>query len=98
LGDAEEFCNYQLFRSPKNKFNYNLLKRWNYDYATDMYDTLDDLVPAHFAITMDNRKSVIFIRSLHWPGMQFYHKIDSKLFGFFYIGDGEKNFDILFME
>ena len=37
------------------------------------------------------------VRSLQWPGYQFYHKLNSNKFGAVYIGDGLKNLEIHFI-
>jgi radial spoke head protein 9 len=97
--DAQSFTNYQLFRAPRNRYNYNLLKRQHYNYATDFFDTLDDVLPVNksFAIRLDRNKEVVFLKSLHWPGMNFFHKCSTAVHGFRYMGDGIKNMDLLFM-
>ena len=37
------------------------------------------------------------IRSLSWPGFQFYHKLHSAKFGNVYMGDGLKNQEVHFI-
>lgn len=97
--DAVDMDNYQLFRCPKNKWNSNLLTRQDYNYATDFLDTADRIVPEKetFSITMENDKSIVFVKSLFWPGMVMFHKCGTAKHGFCYFGNGRKNLDLLFM-
>ena len=97
--EAKEIINYQLYRMPRNKWNANLIKRQCYNYTTDFFDTVDSLVPAEnsFSITTNRDNHIVFVKSLHWPGMFFFHKLMSKKHGFVYFGDAKKNYDILFM-
>ena len=37
------------------------------------------------------------VRSLQWPGYQFFHTLESSRFGAMYIGDGLKNLEIHFI-
>lgn len=96
---ATKLFNYQLYRMPREKWNYNLLKRQNYNYPTDFFDTIDSIIPEDktFALSIEKDRGIVFLKSLFWPGMSFYHKCNSKKHGFYYFGDGRKNLDILFM-
>lgn len=96
---AIEMDNYQMFRVPKNKWNSNLLKKQDYNYATDLFDTANDIVPEKktFSITLDNDQLIVFVKSLYWPGMIMFHKCLSDRHGFCYFGNGRKNMDLLFM-
>lgn len=95
LTESSDPTNFQLYRDPKMNLNQNLLKRKHYNYPTDFYDTMDCLVPSEMSFTKNQR--TIFMKSLLWPGMTFYHKLDSEKHGFMYFGDGFKNLDLLFM-
>lgn len=96
--EAKLLSNYQYFREPKNKFNYNLMKRSQFNYSIDFLDTMDDLLPLtnSVAINFERNKDIVLLKSLHWPGMCCYHEMESGTFGFYYIGSGQKNLDILF--
>lgn len=96
---AAKIDQYQLYRQPQNKWNSNLLRQSDYNYNTDIFDTVDSIVPSEqaFALTIENDRGVVVIRSLFWPGMVFVHKCRSRKHGFAYFGDGRKNLDILFM-
>lgn len=99
LSESSDSTNFQLYRDPKMNLNQNLLKRHHYNYTTDFYDTIDCIVPDEksFSRTLTENQKVIIMKSLQWPGMTFYHKINSKKHGFMYFGDGLKNMDLLFM-
>lgn len=47
--------------------------------------------------TVQRRTDYIHIRSLKWPGYQFYHKQNTNNFGGMYIGDGLKNLELHFI-
>lgn len=97
--EANDITNFQLYRLPKNDYNSNLLKRQDYNYPIDFFDTLDslDLDEKCFSKIIDEHHNIIFMRSLEWLGMVFYHKLGTKNHGFIYNGDGKKNLDLLFM-
>lgn len=95
--EASEMKNFQMFRQPQFNLNFNLTKREDYNYQTDFFDTIDDLIPSKcFAFNINDR-DVCLIRSLIWPGMTFFHKLNTMHQGFFYFGNGRKNLDILMM-
>lgn len=97
--EAVNMSNYQLYRLPREKWNYNLLKRQNYNYPTDFLDTIDNIIPEKnsYSTVIEKYNEIIFLLSLHYVGMIFYHKLHTKLHGFCYFGNGKKNFDLLFM-
>lgn len=97
--DACLLSSYQMFREPRQKFNFNLLKRNRFNYTTDFLDTVDDLIPLNesFSINLENNNQVVVFKSLHWPGMICYHQVNSNCYGFIYIGNGKKNLDVLLM-
>lgn len=45
----------------------------------------------------NERGDTMLIRSLNWPGYQFYHKKATNQFGGIYIGDGLKNQEVHFI-
>lgn len=97
---ANDLRNFQLYRRPKREnMKENLLKRKDYNYPTDFFDTLDscELHDKCFSKVIEIQHNIVFIRSLQWLGMYFYHKLDTERHGFWYFGDGKKNLDLLFM-
>jgi len=47
--------------------------------------------------TLQKRTDYVHVRSLKWPGYQFYHKQSTNKFGGMYIGDGLKNLELHFI-
>ncbi|XP_017116821.1 radial spoke head protein 9 homolog [Drosophila elegans] len=90
---------YQLYRLPRNDLKVNLAKRSDYNYAIDFLDTIDCVIPLgqSFALNMQRNERLVIIKSCLWMGMTFFHKMNSHKHGFLYLGDGKKNFDLLFM-
>lgn len=99
LTDGSKFENYLLYRNPREKWNANLLKKINYNYSVDIFDSTDIIVPREqsFCLTIEQDPIIVFIKSLHWPGMVFFHKCRTEQHGFCYFGDARKNLDLLFM-
>lgn len=97
--EAASLTNFVLYRTPQNSWNANLLKKPDYNYSKDIFDTTDAIQPGNrtFALNVDNERGLVLIRSLFWPGMLFFHKFNSRKHGFCYFGDGRKNMDLLFM-
>lgn len=50
-----------------------------------------------WALQLDERCEQVMVRSLQWPGYQFFHRLNSNGFGAIYVGDGLKNLDIHFI-
>lgn len=97
---ATDLTNYQLYRTPHHDLNENLLKRPCYNYTTDFLDTLDAVQPPpqhSNVVSLDRYDEVVYIKSVLWPGMLFFHKCKTKTHGFVYFGNGRKNADLLFM-
>lgn len=97
--EASKIDNFQLYRTPLHKWNANLLKKRDYNYATDIFDTIDSIVPEEksFSLSLDSERGLVVLKSLFWPGMMFFHKCRSRKHGFCYFGEGKKNMDLLFM-
>ncbi|CRK89247.1 CLUMA_CG003006, isoform A [Clunio marinus] len=92
--EAENLKNFQHFRTPINGCNQNLLKREDYNYQTDFFDTIDD--DNSFSAKINDR-NIGLIRSLKYPGMISFHKLNSMYQGFVYLGNGQENLDWQFM-
>lgn len=95
--EASDMKNFQLFRHPINNGNFNLAKHDDYNYQTDFFDTIDDLIPEKCFSCQINDRDMCLIRALNWTGVSFFHKLNSSRFGFFYFGNGIKDLDLLFM-
>ncbi|XP_058985636.1 radial spoke head protein 9 homolog [Musca domestica] len=96
---CEDLSYYQHFRLPRNYLKENLSKRSDYNYPIDFLDSIENLVPKgySFSINVQRNERIVVIKSSLWLGMTFFHKINSRKHGFLYIGDGKKNYDLLFM-
>lgn len=96
---VENVSNYQILRLPRNDLKHNLLKRSDYNYAIDFLDCIADVIPLRqaFSLNLMRNEHLIIIKSCLWPGMTFFHKLNSRKHGFLYFGDGKKNYDLLFM-
>ncbi|XP_065095218.1 radial spoke head protein 9 homolog [Ochlerotatus camptorhynchus] len=98
--ESIRMVNYQHFRKPINDVRENLLKREDCSYFVDVFDSAaDGAIPKekNFVVTRDRERDVFVLKSLYWPGMNNFHRVNSSVFGFFYFGDGNKNWDLLFM-
>ncbi|XP_058460421.1 radial spoke head protein 9 homolog [Malaya genurostris] len=98
INDSLKLHNYHHFRKPIGEPGKNLLKRDDCNYFLDVFDSADDVIPKEhsFAVTRDPQRDVFMLKSLHWPGMTSFHRANSDVYGFFYFGDGRKNWDLLF--
>uniref|UniRef100_A0A0A1X3V5 Radial spoke head protein 9 homolog n=1 Tax=Zeugodacus cucurbitae TaxID=28588 RepID=A0A0A1X3V5_ZEUCU len=96
---VENISNYQILRLPRNDLKHNLLKRSDYNYAVDFLDCIADVIPLRqaFSLNLMRNERLVVIKSCLWPGMTFFHKLNSRKHGFLYFGDGKKNYDLLFM-
>lgn len=96
---CEDLSYYHIYRLPRNDLKRNLSKRSDYNYPIDFLDSIDDIIPkgGAFAFNLQRNDRLIIIKSCHWLGMTFFHKINSHKYGFLYLGDGKKNHDLLFM-
>lgn len=56
-----------------------------------------DLPKGTWNLQKCSRGETVHVRSLMWPGYNFYHTIGSRQFGAMYVGDGLKNTDIHFI-
>ena len=57
----------------------------------------EDQPRGSWTLQKDERQESVMVRSLSWPGYNFFHKLNSNRFGAVYIGDGLKNLEIHFI-
>lgn len=97
--EAFDLINYQLLRQPKTSCAENLIKRPDYNYSTDTFDTIATVLPEGqcFSVNIDGDSGLSVVKSMYWPGMVFFHKLQMNAHGFCYIGNGLRNHDLLFM-
>ncbi|KAM7351403.1 radial spoke head protein 9 [Cochliomyia hominivorax] len=96
---CEDISYYQIYRLPRNDLEMNLSIRTDYNYPIDFMDSLECVIPkgTAFSLNLHYNKRLIIIKSCIWPGMTFFHKINSYKNGFLYFGNGKKNYDLMFM-
>lgn len=96
---CEDLSYYQIFRLPRNDPKANIAKRCDYNYPVDFLDAIDSVKPNNqsFSLLLHRSERLVVIKSCIWLGMTFFHKLNSHKWGFLYLGDGKKNYDILFM-
>ncbi|XP_058116558.1 radial spoke head protein 9 homolog [Anopheles ziemanni] len=98
-----ELCalsNYQHFRQPERAAEENLRGRAECDLPLDVFDRPEvDVLPEgkSFALRVDDTGTIATWSSLYWIGLVNYHRADRNVYGFFYAGDGRKNWDLPFM-
>lgn len=56
-----------------------------------------DMPKGTWSLKLDSTVGVVTVENLLFPGSFFFHKLQSSLFGQFYIGDGRRNVDLCFM-
>lgn len=97
--EAKDVNNYQLLRSPKIQWNRNVLERPDINYYVDFLDTPDSILPldCSYSVSYDSGDEIVYIHSLLWMGMHFFHECETQKHGFMYFGNGRKNADLMFM-
>ncbi|XP_012253444.1 radial spoke head protein 9 homolog [Athalia rosae] len=96
--DARHLKSFLHGRLPHEKWNTNLLTRSDYNYAIDFLDTIDrDIPEGCWNLQLVQGCCTVILHSLFWPGMIFYHTLNSPHYGSLYVGNGKKNLDVPFM-
>ena len=96
--DGLRLDNYLHFRNVQDE-----AKRAELDLPTAPFNSRflesisDDQPQGAWALQLDERRNQVMVRSLQWPGYQFFHRLNSNSFGAVYIGDGLKNLEIHFI-
>ena len=90
--DAGSLACYQHFRNVQHDDKKALLDKSDAPFHKDVLDPIEgDQPKGCWSLQMDERCERAMLRSLAWPGFQFFHKVGSNKFGNVYIGDGLKN-------
>lgn len=91
-------CHYSHFRMPVHKDKVDMNNRNEGVYNNDFLDSIvDDLPKGTWSVMKDTSGTVCVLRSKMWPGFSFYHKVNTDLYGSFYVGNGCKALDMPFM-
>ncbi|KAF0984503.1 hypothetical protein FDP41_000402 [Naegleria fowleri] len=95
---AAKLYNFVHLRLPVDKTLENIVAQQFIDKNLDFADSIDDDIPyGCWTIQYEELLNVVVVRSLMWPGYVFYHRLQSQVFGGYYIGTGLKNVDLCFM-
>ena len=90
--------NYMHFRNVQSEAKKRLLETPEAPFVNNFLENISrDKPQGCWSLQQDERHQSVTIRSLSWPGYQFFHKIASNKFGGMYIGDGLKNAEVHFI-
>ncbi|XP_035786937.1 radial spoke head protein 9 homolog [Anopheles albimanus] len=99
-GQLGDLANYQHFRLPERDVEENLGGRpSDCILSMDVFDRIEDVVPRgrSFSLRVDDSGRFATCSSLWWLGAVSFHKANAgDLCGFYYRGDGRKNWDLPF--
>ena len=94
---AGKIESYMHFRQPVTLLKKSPLERARIDQSLDFMDTIaDDIPKGCWSIQYQNGSSAVVLRSLIWPGFTFFHTPNSSLYGHVYVGNGQRNNDLIF--
>lgn len=95
---ARSLENYLHFRNVQTREKKALLEQSDAPFRTDILEPIvTDTPRGCWSLQMDEVGATVLIRSLSWPGFQFFHRINSPKFGNVYIGDGLKDLEVQFL-
>lgn len=98
IDESAKLSNYMHMREGIKIKEKTLLQKSNLNKAIDFMDTIDEDIPkGTWSIQFERGSGLVIIKSLQWIGYVFYYKPETKNFGSIYVGNGQKNKDILFM-
>jgi radial spoke head protein 9 len=67
-------------------------------FRGDFLDSIgSDRPKGTWSIQSDSSKTEVTLRSMLWPGFIAYHRANSGIFGYCYMGNGIKNEDLPFL-
>jgi radial spoke head protein 9 len=90
--DASNLSSYQHFRNVQHDDKKALLDKSDAPFHKDVLDPIEgDQPKGCWSLQMDERAERTVLRSLSWPGFQFFHRVGSNKFGNVYIGNGLKD-------
>ncbi|CAH0559919.1 unnamed protein product [Brassicogethes aeneus] len=96
--ESREIKTFLHYRNPTQKWNTNLLTRDDYNYALDFLDPADmDIPEGCFMHHLVAGNTIVLIKPMYWPGMIFFHYIQTNRYGFVYFGNGKKCLDVPFL-
>ncbi|KAG7305862.1 hypothetical protein JYU34_008404 [Plutella xylostella] len=96
--EGKQLQSYLHVRPAQQRWNTNLLTRPDYNYSMDFLDSIDRDIPSGcWNLSLEQSGTVVYLKSLYWPGIMYFHKLKTPDAGFLYIGNGRKNWDVPFL-
>lgn len=90
--------NWKFTRKPRNPEIKGMIERGEAIYCSDSQDTVADDFPKNsWSLQTDATGTVTTLKSHLWPGFYAYHRCNTNIAGFFYMGDGIRNSNLPFM-
>lgn len=101
-GMAKDEClkleNWQFSRSPKDPEIQGVIAREEATFSSDVFDNVASEMPKNsWSLQTDVTGTVVTLKSHLWPGFYAYHRCNTSISGFVYMGDGIRNSDLPFM-
>lgn len=100
LSSKDAIClfRYVHLRTPVRMPLKSLLEKDHLSIMLDFADSIDEDDPGQcWSLQYDDVFNSVVGRSLLWPGYVFFHVPNTRTYGSFYMGTGEKNMDLCFM-
>ncbi|EGR29932.1 radial spoke head protein, putative [Ichthyophthirius multifiliis] len=98
LKEVNQISLYQHFRAPQTQEKKDFISRDDAIFHFNIFDPIhNDLPKGCWSLQTDSSKTNATLRSLTWPGFVGYHRANSRIFGYCYIGNGLKNCDLPFL-
>ncbi|KAL4462089.1 hypothetical protein ABPG74_000934 [Tetrahymena malaccensis] len=98
LDSVSNINTYQHFRAPQSEEKKKFIARDDALFHFNFLDPIEhDLPKGCWSVQIDSSKTSATVRSLLWPGFVGYHRANSQIFGYAYIGNGIKNSDLPFL-
>eukprot|EP00055_Hartaetosiga_balthica_P005145 m.14643 g.14643 ORF g.14643 m.14643 type:complete len:297 (-) comp4347_c0_seq1:159-1049(-) len=95
--DAGKLSSYCHFREPVTLLQLSEMERAKLDKGLDFLDPLSDDIPKGcWSIQYQNGAESVVLRSQLWPGTVCVHVPNSSLYTQVYVGDGQRNNDLIF--
>ena len=96
--EAFNLDNWQFMSPPTNPEVKGMIERGEQTYNSDCFDKVSNAFPKNsWSIQEDVTGTLATLKSHLWPGFFAFHRVNTNICGFFYIGDGVRNSNLAFM-
>lgn len=96
--DSLKIENWQFTRQPQDPEILGMIERDESIFNVECLDSVAKEFPKNsWNLHKDATRSVATLKSHLWPGLYAYHRCNTNIFGFIYIGDGIMNSNLPFM-